>query len=58
MSHECLASMVAHSRKMIETIGKEVENNFITRKGLFSFSIVGIPSGPGVVTKYPIECPT
>ena len=42
MSHECLARMVEHSRKMIETIGKEVENNFITRKGLFSFSNVGI----------------
>ena len=52
MSHECLARMVdstmaqlEHSRKMIETFGKEVENNFVTRKGLFDLSTVEIPSG-------------
>ena len=32
MSHESLARMVEYSHKMIDTIAKEVEDNFITRK--------------------------
>jgi len=30
--------MVEYSQRMIEKIGKEVEDNFITRKELFQFS--------------------
>ena len=32
MSHESLARMVEYSHKMIDTIAKEVGDNFVTRK--------------------------
>ena len=37
MSHESLAKMVEYSHKMIDTIAKEVVDNFITRKEFFVF---------------------
>ena len=43
MPHEGLSRMVDYSHKMIDTIAKEVEDNFITRKQLL-LSIVGIRS--------------
>ena len=47
MSHESLSRMVDYSHKMIDTIAKEVEDNFITRKWLF-LSIVGIRQLPNL----------
>ena len=38
MTYESLVRMVEYSQRMIEKIGKEVEDNFITRKELFQFS--------------------
>ena len=35
MSHESLARMVDCSQKMIETIAKEVKDNFVPRKEIF-----------------------
>ena len=35
MSHESLSRMVDYSHKMIDTIAKEVEDHFITRRVFF-----------------------
>ena len=40
MSHESIAKMAKCSQKMIDTIAKEVEINFVPRKEFFTFIYV------------------